>query len=316
MAALSVGLALVGVATACLYAYAGSYGLNVVLRRGGTLWTAIEAEDPRLSPSMRLAQREPAPRAKAEPYAWQEIKPGFEVAEMPVVAAGTEVDRLLLARVDPRHFHFVVRTSPAGDKELGDWMSELGAALVINGSYFSRYGVPDTPIVSAGIHMGPSHYEASHGAFVSSKTWTGVRDLVDGDWRLALRDQDDAMVSYPLLLDAQGGTRAKSGRRWLANRSFVGQDSKGRIILGTTREAFFSLDRFAEFLAGTDLGLSMALNLDGGPLACQGIALDGYRRDFCGAWEMAADGDDLRLLTPILGSRRWGLPIVLAVLPR
>ena len=315
MAALSVGLALVGVATA-LYAYAGFYGFNVVLRRGGTLWTSIEADDQRLSPPMRLALQDPAPQAKAGPYAWQEIKPGFEVAEMPVVAGGIEIDRLLLARVDPRHFRFVVRTSPAGNKELGDWMSELGAALVINGSYFSQHGVPDTPIVSAGISMGPSHYEASHGAFVSSKTWTGIRDLADGDWRSALRDQDHAMVSYPLLLDEQGGARAKSGRRWLANRSFVGQDATGRIILGTTREAFFSLDRFAQFLAGADLGLSMALNLDGGPLACQGIALGSYRRDFCGTWEMAADGNDLRLLTPVFGSRRWGLPIVLAVLPR
>jgi hypothetical protein len=31
---------------------------------------------------------------------------------------------------------------------------------------------------------------------------------------------------------------------------------------------------------------------------------------------MATDKDDLRLLKPLFGNRRWGLPIVLAVLPK
>ncbi|HEY1244239.1 MAG TPA: hypothetical protein VGF29_05340 [Hyphomicrobiaceae bacterium] len=60
----------------------------------------------------------------------------------------------------------------------------------------------------------------------------------------------------------------------------------------------------------------MALNLDGGPVACQAIVLKNFKRDFCGQWELAADNEGLKLLTPLFGNSRWGLPIVLAVLPR
>lgn len=119
-----------------------------------------------------------------------------------------------------------------------------------------------------------------------------------------------------MLAAGRGSPRIASDRNWLANRSFVGQDSAGRIVFGTTREAFFSLNRLARFLARADIGLSIALNLDGGPLACQGIVPANYRRDFCGAWELAVERDGLRLLTPVFGRRRWGLPIVLAVLPK
>ena len=50
---------------------------------------------------MRLALQPRPPEAKAGAFAWQRLTPGFEVGEMPVVAAGAEVDRLLLARIDP-----------------------------------------------------------------------------------------------------------------------------------------------------------------------------------------------------------------------
>jgi len=66
------------------------------------------------------------------------------------------------------------------------------------------------------------------------------------------------------------------------------------------------------------LDLTVALNLDGGPVASQGIALDGFRRSVCGQWELAVHGDVRELLMPLLWSRArcWEMPIVLAVLPK
>src|SRR5215813_14030666 len=114
-----------------------------MLRRGASVWVAVNADDQRLSNSMRIALSGRVPAVKAGPLAWQRLDDGFDVAELAVVAGGAEHDRILLARIDPRRFRFEVRNSSAGDKELGDWMQELGAAFVINGSYFSRYGTPD-----------------------------------------------------------------------------------------------------------------------------------------------------------------------------
>ena len=118
------------------------------------------------------------------------------------------------------------------------------------------------------------------------------------------------------LLGADGGSRAERSR-WLANRSFVAQDAAGRIMVGTTQEAFFSLDRLADFLRAAPLGLTLALNLDGGPVACQGVALGGFQRRFCGRWELADHDGRTELLTYSWGDiGNVGLPVVLAVVRR
>lgn len=297
-----------------LYVYAGTYGINVVLRRGGTYWLSVRPDSPKLSVGMRLALRDGVPTATAVPFEWHAVAEGFDVAELPVLAGGDEVDRILLARIDPARFRFEVRSAPAGNKGLDDWMADLGALLVINGSYYARRGTPDTPFLSAGVQLGPVDYHATHGAFVASDAGTGLHDLAQETWQTAFAGAHDAMVSYPLLLAADGSARVAADRRWLANRSFVGQDNAGRIILGTTKDAFFSLDRFAAFLHAAPLGLTLALNLDGGGVACQAIAFADYRRRFCGKWETSTKDGDLRLLS--WGYGQWALPVVLAVVPK
>ncbi|MEA2757265.1 MAG: hypothetical protein QOJ54_3554 [Aliidongia sp.] len=311
-----VGMFGAGVIAAGIYDYAGLYGFNVILRRGSSRWIPVAADDARLSDAMRLAQHRPVPAATPGPLAWRTVADGFEVAELSAIIEGSEVDRILLARIDPAHFRFIVRNAPAGNRELGDWMQKLGAALVINGSYFSRHGTPTTPFLSAGIDLGPSDYAGSHGAFVASGAETAIHDLAGEDWQTAFKGADDALVSYPLLIGNDGVSRAGADTGWLANRSFVGQDKDGRLVFGTTEDAFFSLARLADFLHSAPLDLTLALNLDGGPVACQGIAVAGYRRDFCGKWEFRMDGDQPMLLTGLFGTRRWALPVVLAALPR
>jgi hypothetical protein len=82
----------------------------------------------------------------------------------------------------------------------------------------------------------------------------------------------------------------------------------------TTAEAFFSLDRLAKFLRDAPLDLKRALNLDGGPVACQAIALNGFERRLYGSWELQAEGDVVHLLTWPYGT--VAMPIVLAVFPK
>jgi len=298
-----------------LYAYAGSYGIGVLLRRGGSYWVTIKHDDERISPSMRIALRSPRVPAQPGTLTWRTIDQGFEVADLPVLANGREVDRIALARIDPQHFRFVVRNEPAA-KDADDWLRDLNAVLVINGSYYDRYGLPDTPVVSDGKAAGPRQYDARHGAFVAGNGGAAIRDLKQTKWQDVLQGSANAMVSYPLLLATDGSHRVRADWRWLANRSFVGQDATGRIVLGTTKDAYFSLERLAEFLSQAPLQLTMALNLDGGPIACQAIALGSYRRSQCGAWETAMRDGELKLLRWPFPRREWSLPIVLAVLPK
>jgi phosphodiester glycosidase len=282
------------VAISVLFLLGGGTDLSV--RFGGTVWVPIHASDPWLPKPIAMALSPDAPRAEAGALHWQTLAPGFEVGELPVTADGTAVDRILLARIDPARFRFAVRNAPRGDKELADWMAERCPALVVNGSYYARDGRPQTPVVSDGHPLGPAQYDARQGAFVSRADATGLQDLQHRDWRALFKGADDAMVSYPLLLAEDGTSRVPSGSGWLANRSFLGQDRSGRMVVGTTEGAYFTLERLAAFLKAAPLDLKRALNLDGGPVACQGVSLGGFERRQCGKWEIQVKDGHAKLI--------------------
>ena len=292
----------------------GAYGFNTLFRRGGTYWISIKADDPRLSPSMRLALSDPQPVAQPGPLVWQEPEKGFEVAELPVMVDGREVDRILLNRIDPALYRFVARNAPSGDKGVDEWERALpNAVLIVNGSYFDLKGRPDTPIISESVAAGPTVYDAKAGAFVAGDGFADIKDLSHQGWQDALKGSANAMVSYPLLIGADGQTHVTTKSRWLANRTFVGKDGAGRLIVGTTREAFFPLGPLAEFLKSAPLDLKMALNFDGGPIACQSVRLLGFQRKFYARWEAQVYGNEVRLLRWPLSGATWAMPMVLTV---
>lgn len=298
----------------------GAYGFNVLKRRGGTYWIKMGTDDAGLPLPMREALKDIVPEVSAGQFYWREFEPGYEVAEMPVMSAGGEVDRILLNRIDPKRFRFVARSAPAGDKGLDEWEQALPAAvLIVNGSYFGLKGEPDTPFVSEGTQLGPRQYKARAGAFVAREDGrAAVHDLTQADWQSAFAGARNAMVSYPLLLGEDGETHVNLKSRWLANRTFVAQDRSGRILVGTTKEAFFSLDRLASFLKDAPLDLAMALNLDGGPIACQSVRLKGFQRKFYAQWEAqvregAPKGLEVSLLRWPFAQASWAMPLVLTV---
>lgn len=312
----TVLLVVPGAAVGVAYGRSGWYGVNVLLRRGANFWVTVEPDDDRLTPGMRLAlagRTTPDPSPAVE---WRTVAPGFEVGRLPVRVAGQVVDELLLSRVDPARHRFRVLNRPAGDRDIGDWMDATGARLVVNGSYYAPRGLPATPVVSDGRRLGPQAYEATHGAFVSGASGTELVDLTGRDWRNVTAGADAAMVNYPMLLGADGSSRAgATNPRWLANRSFLGQDGAGRIIVATTTDAYFSLPSLAAFLPRSGLDLELALNLDGGPVACQAVATAHYDSTFCGSHELAVRDGGVQLLRPLVDWRLSGLPIVLAVVP-
>ncbi len=312
LAALAVVLLVVAAGAGYVWQRNGAYGFDVVVRRGGTLWIDVKADDPRLSPSMRLALQPVIPAVTAGPVSWREVESGFEVAEMPVLADGREVDRLLLNRVDPKRFKLVARNYPAG-RDIDQWEKALPrAVLIVNGSYFGLKGEADTPFISEGQALGPKTYDAKAGAIVAGADTARVVDLRQRDWQTALNGAQNAMVSYPLLIGDDGQTHVPVKSNWLANRTFVAEDGHGRIIIGSTKEAFFSLERLADFLKAAPLDIKTALNLDGGPIACQSVRLNGYERKHYALWESQLVDGQVKLLTwPV--KAHWAMPVVLTV---
>jgi hypothetical protein len=240
------------------------------------------------------------------------VEPGFEVAEMPVLADGRDVDRILLNRIDPGKFRFIVRNAIGLD--IDQWEKALpDDVLIVNGSYYDLKGRPDTPIVTEGVPAGPSDYDAKAGAFVDADGNARIVDLVGTAWKPSLSGSMNAMVSYPMLIGADGRPRSGAESRWLSNRTFMGQDDRGRIIVGTTKDAFFSLARLGPFLKESPLNLRLALNLDGGPIACQSVRLNGFTRKFYAEWESEYRDGQAQLLTPLIANTHWAMPMVLTV---
>jgi hypothetical protein len=296
----------------------GAYGLNVLLRRGGSYWITVAADDARLSPSMRLALLPVIPDVTAGTSAWKEMEPGFEVREIPVATGGQEIDRLYLNRFDPVRFRFIARNEPGGTKDIDQWEAALhpqgagGTVLIVNGSYFGLKGGADTPLVSMGERLGPRDYDAKAGAWVANASGTHVVDLAGRDWRAVLDGAENAMVSYPLLIGEDGRNAVRAKSNWLANRTFIAEDHQGRIIVGSTKEAFFSLDRLASFLLKAGLDIKTALNLDGGPIAGLSVRSASYRLKHYAWWEaQVTDGKVSLLQAP--RDVPWGMPVVLTV---
>ena len=311
VAALSVvAIAWIGVA-----AYERAVGTSITVAFGGMAWIPVDEHTPWLDHNVRRAMHRPALAANPGSMTWRTLAPGFEVAELPALVGREEVDRVFLARVDPARYRFVVRNDRRNRTPLSAWMRQLNAALVVNGSYFARTGLPATPTLMDGRPFGPTTYASTHGAFVARPGHAEIRDLAHQDWHAQIAGAQTAFLSFPLLIAEDGSSRVPPDRGWLANRSFVGEDRSGHIVIGTTGGAYFTLDRFAAFLRSAPLDLKLALNLDGGPVACQGVSVGGVTRRTYGHWELQMDAQGRGRLLAAKVWREEPMPIVLAALP-
>lgn len=264
---------------------------------------------------LEVAMRPVVPMPALSPLQWQQPAPGLETAETVLSVDGVAVDRMVLVRLDPQQYRLSVHWDPAGSKTAEQWQAALGAAVVVNGSYFAQDFTPLTPLRHAGEHYGPLQYSSDHGALVLNGLQPAIIDLKGRDVDAAIAPFADAMVSYPLLIDADGRNRATESRHWLAARNFVALDRAGRVILGSTETGFFTIYRLGEFLRQAPLDLQLALNLDGGPLVSQVVKAGTFERRFHGTAEISNGHDILRVFWHPLFKTHWTLPIVLAAVP-
>jgi hypothetical protein len=291
------------------------FGMLSLMRQGVSYWERFDLSSRQIPFWLQSALTDTKTLPKSGSLKWRTLRSGLEAADWQVYLGDSLVDTLQLIRVDPGQYTFAVYVDPFANRDVDNWIDVLGAVALVNGSYYDYTGHPQTPVLSNGERFGPDRYKADHGAFVAGKGSAMVVDLESKDWSKLFQAYTDGLVSYPLLLDEQGTVRAAGHDTWVANRSFIGKDSKGRIVIGTTKHGYFSLRRLGRFLKSTSLGLAIALNLDGGPLACQAIRTAEVSKSFCGEWEIMDDSKGYKMLKTGAFRRRWALPIVIAVFP-
>lgn len=166
-----------------------------------------------------------------------------------------------------------------------------GAAAVVNGSFFLQDRTPLGLVVADGVQLNPLR-KADWGVFYVSDGRARLVHTRDYDPQT---DVEQAIQAGPRLVVEGQPLELKPQ---VARRTFLGIDEAGRIYLGATVDGAAHLGRLAEVLslppARGGLGLSYALNLDGGP-----------------STQLYAERGDLHL-----DIRGQAVPIAVAVFPR
>ena len=264
---------------------------------------------------LRVASQPSVPIPTASTLTWQQRAKGLETAELTLRVQGEVVDRMVLVRLDPHQYALSVHWDPEGKHTAEEWQQALGAAVVVNGSYFSPRFVPLTPLRTSGHSAGPADYQSSHGALVVDGNKVDIIDLQQRDVAKSIARFPNAMVSYPLLVSPTSENRAIESSDWLASRNFVAIDVDGKVVLGTTQTGFFTLHRLGEFLKQGPLHLRVALNLDGGALVSQIVEAGDFSRRFHGTAEITDHSDIIRGVWHTIFENHWTLPIVLVATP-
>ena len=277
------------------------------------LWGILYATRPAW---LKIATQSEVPNPTFSAIKWETRAPGLETAETVLRVNEVVVDRMVLVRLDQKQYKFSAHWNTTATRTAEDWQRELGAAVVVSGTYFGgKDHAPLTPLRLSGSPAGPSTYESNHGAFVAKDSQVEILDLKNRDVFQAIGVYPEALVSYPMLLDTKGENRAIESKVWLASRNFAALDENGRVVLGTTETGFFTLHRLGEFLKTSTLGLRVVLNFDGGPLVSQVVSAGGFKRNFHGTAEMTDGGDVLRAFWHSHFEYPWTLPVVLVAVP-
>jgi len=198
---------------------------------------------------------------------WSQVQPGLERRVIQVYNNQKQpVESIHIWRLDQANFRLDVDFDET-PKSLESWQRETGAALVVNGGYFSvtneRFS-PDGLAILNGRAYGHS-FEGFGGMLAINGPRAELRWLVqkpyDPDERLTA-----ALQSFPILVKPGGklGFGAEREDHAAARRTAIAQDRQGRILFIVTPQGYFTLHQLSAYLTESDLDLDIAINLDGG----------------------------------------------------
>jgi uncharacterized protein YigE (DUF2233 family) len=226
------------------------------------------------------ATRVPSPSPTPEPddTGWEPLAPGVSWRRL-WAHTGAGRERLHLLRLEPDAFRLRVVYDPAHPRTVSQWATTLPEALIItNAGYFTPEYQAIGLVVSDGVSSGKSYADF---AGMLAATPDGLISL---RWLRATPYRSDeilaqAIQSFPVLVKPGGqmGFPADADEGQRSRRTIVAQDSAERILVIVAPEFRFSLHELAVWLAGSDLDLDIALNLDGG--TSTGLWAQGYDRN-------------------------------------
>lgn len=191
------------------------------------------------------------------------IQPTLQYPNWTPVATGIDFKQVVsteelfdIVRIDPTQVEISVAVSETNPQTVSDWQSQLGAAVVINGSYFDENYQLVTRTMTAGQSTGP---------LLSGVT--GVFTQLNDQWLIssdAGQLSTSGIQSYPMLV-ANGIAVTTSTSTDTAQRTIVAVDAAGLVYFIVCEYGVLSLSEVATALTALeDPQIVSALNFDGG----------------------------------------------------
>ena len=214
---------------------------------------------------------------------WRALRPGLEFAMMtgdPFCQRGSS--EIAMLRIDPararirvHHFSLAPEHRPLDAVE---WRRSTGADAVFNAGQFlpdwTYMGVLvcDGEVVSRRVH--PTFKAALVAGSLDGGSEARVLDLeresINPDkprWR--------EMAQSFMLFDRSGRIRVRNSDR-IANRTAVGEDKNGRLVVIVT-EGAYTLDGLARLIQKSPLEIALAISMDGGSESQLCVDAGGFR---------------------------------------
>ncbi len=206
----------------------------------------------------------PTPTARPADTGWERTALGIEVRSLDV-PQDTVTERVTLARVDPAAVRFRVLYDLDAPALVQEWAARSGADLVINAGYFTEDDTTIGLTISEGVPYGAPYGDYAGMFAVTADDRVSVRWLRVWPYQPA-ESMRAAVQSFPILVKPGGvlGFAAEADDGRASRRSVVGQDGAGRILFAVAPAGAFTLHELSGWLTRADLGLDVALNLDGG----------------------------------------------------
>ena len=224
--------------------------------------------DPAVTPTVTLPRTLGVKLCSTSPdTGWTVIQSGLERRVLQICdAQNKQVESVHIWRLDQKHFRLDVAYD-ATPKSLETWQRETDALMVVNGGYYSvedeRY-FPDGLTIVNGQSSGQSFNDFG-GMLAINESRAELRWLVQKPYHPS-ESLRAALQSFPILVQPGGklGFGAERENNVSARRTVIGQDREGRILFIVAPQGFFTLHQLSVYLAGSDLHLDIAVNLDGG----------------------------------------------------
>lgn len=238
-----------------------------MLLLGGAACRATDPAPPLATPTAVLL---PTPTLASVPTTefvpdtgWLALQPGLERRVITLQnAQGLITEEVTLLRIDPQLFALRVAYRPGEPLALEQWQAETGALVVVNGGYFTTENTATGLIIVDGVAMGSS-YDGFAGMLAVSEAGPELRWLAQRPY-----NPDEALQyglqSFPVLVKPGGIADFPDDGGAASRRTVIAQDHNGRILLLVAPWGAFTLHNLSRFLGESDLGIDIALNLDGG----------------------------------------------------